>query len=67
MNQVKHTSNRSILPKALVLLVAAFLAVSSCIPLEAATFINIGTGTTGGTYYPVGASMAKYGTRTSRI
>jgi TRAP transporter TAXI family solute receptor len=25
----------------------------------AATFINIGTGTTGGTYYPVGAAMAK--------
>lgn len=25
----------------------------------AATFINLGTGTTGGTYYPVGAAMAK--------
>lgn len=28
-------------------------------PAGAATFINIGTGTTGGTYYPVGAAMAK--------
>lgn len=28
-------------------------------PAIAATFINIGTGTTGGTYYPVGAAMAK--------
>ena len=26
---------------------------------SAATFINIGTGSTGGTYYPVGAAMAK--------
>ena len=26
---------------------------------SAATFINIGTGSTGGTYYPVGAGMAK--------
>lgn len=26
---------------------------------EAATFINVGTGSTGGTYYPVGAAMAK--------
>ena len=35
-------------------------AVSFCAaPSEAATFINIGTGTTGGTYYPVGAAMAK--------
>lgn len=29
------------------------------LPADAATFINIGTGTTGGTYYPVGAAMAK--------
>lgn len=29
------------------------------LPAGAATFINIGTGTTGGTYYPVGAAMAK--------
>jgi TRAP-type uncharacterized transport system, periplasmic component len=27
--------------------------------LAATTFINIGTGSTGGTYYPVGAAMCK--------
>ena len=35
-------------------LIASFAASAS-----AATFINIGTGSTGGTYYPVGAAMAK--------
>ena len=35
-------------------LILAFASVAS-----AATFINIGTGSTGGTYYPVGAGMAK--------
>ena len=30
----------------------------------AATFINIGTGSTGGTYYPVGAAMAKIWNKT---
>lgn len=37
-----------------LLLLNAFIASAA-----AATFINIGTGTTGGTYYPVGAAMAK--------
>ena len=41
-----------------------FAAVMAIIMLfvgtaSAATFINIGTGSTGGTYYPVGAAMAK--------
>lgn len=35
---------------------AALFIATQCF---AATFINIGTGTTGGTYYPVGAAMAK--------
>ena len=35
-------------------LILALVAAS-----EAATFINVGTGSTGGTYYPVGAAMAK--------
>ena len=35
-------------------LIASFAASAA-----AATFINIGTGSTGGTYYPVGAAMAK--------
>ena len=35
-------------------IITVFAAASS-----AATFINIGTGSTGGTYYPVGAAMAK--------
>lgn len=39
---------------AALLLITMLASVSA-----AATFINIGTGTTGGTYYPVGASMAK--------
>lgn len=39
---------------AALILIILFASISS-----AATFINIGTGTTGGTYYPVGASMAK--------
>ena len=41
-----------------------FVAIMAIIMLfvgtaSAATFINIGTGSTGGTYYPVGAAMAK--------
>ncbi|MDO5116683.1 MAG: TAXI family TRAP transporter solute-binding subunit [Synergistaceae bacterium] len=36
------------------LIVLSLASVASC-----ATFINIGTGSTGGTYYPVGAAMAK--------
>ena len=35
------------------------LIVSFAAAASAATFINIGTGSTGGTYYPVGAAMAK--------
>jgi TRAP transporter TAXI family solute receptor len=43
---------------------ARFLIVTAMIfvfagAASAATFINIGTGSTGGTYYPVGAGMAK--------
>ena len=43
---------------------ARFLIVTALILVfagaaSAATFINIGTGSTGGTYYPVGAGMAK--------
>jgi len=43
---------------------ARFLIVTAMILVfagaaSAATFINIGTGSTGGTYYPVGAGMAK--------
>ncbi|MDO5562997.1 MAG: TAXI family TRAP transporter solute-binding subunit [Synergistaceae bacterium] len=41
-----------------VLLALAIIAIAACSAF-AATFINIGTGTTGGTYYPVGAAMAK--------
>lgn len=41
-------------------LAAALCALLAfALPAGAATFINIGTGTTGGTYYPVGAAMAK--------
>ncbi|MCF0248525.1 MAG: TAXI family TRAP transporter solute-binding subunit [Synergistes sp.] len=41
-----------------VILAAAVLALFA-VSASAATFINIATGTTGGTYYPVGAAMAK--------
>lgn len=40
-------------------LAAAMLLNGLAASAAAATFINIGTGTTGGTYYPVGAAMAK--------
>ena len=40
----------------MAVLVIALFASSS---FAASTFINIGTGSTGGTYYPVGAAMAK--------
>jgi len=44
----------------IITLLAAVLVLGLFIaPAFAATFLNIGTGTTGGTYYPVGASMAK--------
>lgn len=45
--------------KAIVLIISAALLVTFCGVSFAATFINIGTGTTGGTYYPVGAGIAK--------
>lgn len=38
---------------------AAFALCACAARAEAATFINIATGSTGGTYYPVGAAMAK--------
>lgn len=38
---------------------ALFLVLTIVLPASAATFINIGTATTGGTYYPAGAAMAK--------
>lgn len=41
-----------------IILAVLFTAIFAC-SASAATFINIGTGTTGGTYYPVGAAMAK--------
>ena len=37
----------------------AAIILSFAAAASAATFINIGTGSTGGTYYPVGAAMAK--------
>ena len=44
---------------ALMLFLGVFAFSLTAVPSEAATFINLGTGTTGGTYYPVGAAMAK--------
>lgn len=38
---------------------AAALLAASSMPASAAQFVNIGTGPTGGTYYPVGAGIAK--------
>ncbi|MDR1020682.1 MAG: TAXI family TRAP transporter solute-binding subunit [Synergistaceae bacterium] len=46
------------IPALLILTTIILLSVFITSAL-AATFINIGTGTTGGTYYPVGAAMAK--------
>lgn len=40
-------------------LAASLFVCSFAIPALAATFINISTGPTGGTYYPVGAGIAK--------
>lgn len=48
---MKYSGKLFIIAAAIVMIMAA----SAC----AATFINIGTGSTGGTYYPVGAAMAK--------
>ena len=41
------------------LVLVTALIFSFAASASAATFINIGTGSTGGTYYPVGAAMAK--------
>ncbi len=38
---------------------AALLFTAAALPACAAQFVNIGTGPTGGTYYPVGAGIAK--------
>jgi TRAP transporter TAXI family solute receptor len=48
-----------ILKKSLRLAAALILVLVFAFSASAATFINIATGTTGGTYYPVGAGMAK--------
>lgn len=45
--------------KITTLFAVAVLSVFFASQVNAATFINIGTGSTGGTYYPVGAAMAK--------
>lgn len=45
--------------KSVSLLAAVSLILVFAFAASAATFINIATGTTGGTYYPVGAGMAK--------
>lgn len=45
--------------KLIALFIAALFLGLSMTPAIAATFLNIATGTTGGTYYPVGAAMAK--------
>lgn len=45
--------------KTLKLFAAVSLILVFAFSASAATFINIATGTTGGTYYPVGAGMAK--------
>lgn len=42
-----------------VFAIAALIVAAMCSASFAATFINIGTGSTGGTYYPVGAGIAK--------
>lgn len=41
------------------LFAAVILTVALASSVNASTFINVGTGSTGGTYYPVGAAMAK--------
>lgn len=56
MKQAKHARTGF---KAAVLVISAALLVAFCGVSFAATFINIATGTTGGTYYPVGAGIAK--------
>lgn len=45
--------------KKLFTLAAAALLCAASLPADAAQFVNIATGPTGGTYYPVGAGIAK--------
>lgn len=45
--------------KKLFTLAAAALFFAASLPADAAQFVNIATGPTGGTYYPVGAGIAK--------
>ena len=50
-----HTGHKKFFAFLIATLFLSFFITSAF----AATFINIGTGSTGGTYYPVGAAMAK--------
>lgn len=45
--------------KMILSLGAALAFTDAALPAAAAQFVNIGTGPTGGTYYPVGAGIAK--------
>ncbi|MCD8393061.1 MAG: TAXI family TRAP transporter solute-binding subunit [Cloacibacillus porcorum] len=45
--------------KMILSLGAALAFTAAALPAAAAQFVNIGTGPTGGTYYPVGAGIAK--------
>lgn len=45
--------------KMILSLGAALAFTAAAFPAAAAQFVNIGTGPTGGTYYPVGAGIAK--------
>lgn len=45
--------------KIILSLVAVLALTAAALPAAAAQFVNIGTGPTGGTYYPVGAGIAK--------
>lgn len=58
MKKFGRTFTRILHLAAAITVVTLFLATLS-VQAGAATFLNIGTGTTGGTYYPVGAGIAK--------
>lgn len=55
----KKTMEVLLMKRALIALASVSLIFVFAFSASAATFINIATGTTGGTYYPVGAGMAK--------
>ena len=56
----KLTVSSKVARLVLLLFLGLFAFTFAAVPSEAGeTFINIGTGTTGGTYYPAGAAMAK--------